>query len=223
MGIPVVRAVCKDFVAETKRAGQPLDHDRLVAAVDALFASDFHELRSAGIGLLERCRAALSLRDLPWLVSLVRASPGWAHVDWLATKVAGPLLQDTPKMAATLRAWANDENFWVRRTAILSQTVALRTGGGDFELFESIAVPMLKEREFFIRKAIGWVLRDTAKVQPGLVRGFIERHESAMSGLTLREASRGLAVGAARAATPAKKAGARSRKGNRETPRSSSA
>lgn len=192
-----LRRATAAFLREHEAAHGPLDHDALVAIVSALFATDWFDLRSAGIDLLERRAKVLGERDVPWLLSLVRRSPGWAHVDWLAAKVIGPVLQDRPAMAKTLRAWAKDQDLWVRRTALLSQLVALRTGGGDFALFEAIAVPMLGEREFFIRKAIGWVLREVGKKRPALVRAFIAAHGEEMSGLSRREAEKGLKAKAA--------------------------
>jgi 3-methyladenine DNA glycosylase AlkD len=89
-----------------------------------------------------------------------------------------------------LGSWAKDGDLWVRRTALLAQHDALRAGAGDFGLFERIAASLLVEKEFFIRKAIGWVLREVSKKRPELVFGFIARHRSDMSGLTLREASK---------------------------------
>jgi 3-methyladenine DNA glycosylase AlkD len=192
-----IRRGTATFLREHEAAHGPIDRDALVGIVSALFATEWFDLRSAGIDLLERRVKLLGERDLPWLLSLVRRSPYWAHVDWLAAKIIGPILQDRPAMKKTLRAWAKDDDFWVRRTALLAQLVALRTGGGDFALFESIAVPMLGEREFFLRKAIGWVLREVGKKRPALVRAFIAAHGDAMSGLSRREAEKGLKAKAA--------------------------
>ena len=83
----------------------------------------------------------------------------------------------------------------MRRTALLAQLRALRHGGGDFALFAEIAAPMLEEREFFIRKAIGWVLREVSKKRPELVRDFLAEHGARASGLTRREASKYLPAG----------------------------
>ena len=80
----------------------------------------------------------------------------------------------------------------MRRTALLAQLDELRAGRGDFDLFARLAVPMLGEREFFIRKAIGWVLRDTSRKRPALTFAFLQAHRDAMSGLTLREGARRL-------------------------------
>lgn len=181
-----VTLACREFLRD--RDG--LARRELRAIVDELFRSDYHDLRSAGIGLLERRLELLDTKDLPWLIGLVRRSPGWAHVDWLATRVIGPVVSNSPRCAATLRAWARDEDFWVRRTALLAQERALRAGGGDFDLFEEVATPMLPEKEFFIRKAIGWVLREVSKKRPELAYRFLRAHRAAVSGLTLREGAK---------------------------------
>jgi 3-methyladenine DNA glycosylase AlkD len=180
-----VRAVASEFCR-----AHALDHDALVGAVDALYATDWFDLHSAAVGVLERHKKLLALDDAAWLVTLVRRSGCWAHVDWLATKIVPHALPDKP--GKLLRSWARDDDFWVRRTALLAQLDALRAGGGDFALFAELARPMLPEKEFFIRKAIGWVLRDTSKKRPELVRDFVVAHRAAMSGLTLREATRRL-------------------------------
>jgi 3-methyladenine DNA glycosylase AlkD len=73
---------------------------------------------------------------------------------------------------------------------MLAQLPALRAGGGDFELFASFAAGMLDEREFFIRKAIGWVLRDVSKKRPQAVFDFLCRHIKEVSALSLREGSK---------------------------------
>ncbi len=131
-----IRAACRDFCAT-----HALDHDALVAVVDALFATDWFDLRSAAIGVLERTRKLVGRGDAPWLIALVRDASCWAHVDWLATKIVPHALADRPR--ALLRAWARDDDFWVRRTALLAQLDALRAGGGDFALFAELALPML--------------------------------------------------------------------------------
>jgi 3-methyladenine DNA glycosylase AlkD len=180
-----IRGACAAFVKE-----HPLDHDAVVGVVDALYATDWFDLHSAAVGVLERKRKLIGIDDAAWLIGLVRASACWAHVDWLATKIVPHALPARPR--TLLRAWARDDDFWVRRTALLAQLDALRAGDGDFALFSELALPMLGEKEFFIRKAIGWILRDTSKKRPELVRDFVARHGAQMSGLTLREATRRL-------------------------------
>jgi 3-methyladenine DNA glycosylase AlkD len=176
-----LRNAARDYCAAV-----PLDREPLIATVEELYATDWFDLRSAGIGLLERKRALLTRDDAEWLISLVRRSGYWAHVDWLATSIVPHTLAAKP--SRQLRAWAKDDDFWVRRTALLAQLTALRSGGGDFELFCALATPMLGEKEFFIRKAIGWVLREVGKKRPALVKAYVAEHGDEMSGLTKREA-----------------------------------
>jgi 3-methyladenine DNA glycosylase AlkD len=167
-----------------------IDHDALVGAVDALYATDWFDLHSAAVGVLDRKRKLVAPDDAAWLIALVRQSACWAHVDWLATKIVPHALPDKP--AKLLRAWARDDDFWVRRTALLATLDEMRAGGGDFELFAELAEPMLGEKEFFIRKAIGWVLRDISRKRPELTFGFVQQHGAKMSGLSYREATRRL-------------------------------
>ena len=166
----------------------PPAREVLVADATALFATDAFDLRSAAIALLERHEDVLAARDLPWLVALARTGACWAHVDYLVTKVIGPILERTGDVARWSRRWAADDDFWVRRVALLGQLRPLRRGAGDFALFAELAAPMLPEREFFIRKAIGWVLREVSKRRPELVRGFLAEHHAACSSVTWREA-----------------------------------
>jgi 3-methyladenine DNA glycosylase AlkD len=187
-GQPVLRALARDL----DRTLPVLDGGGLLAVADALHATGVHEARAVAIALLERRHRALGEAELPRLVDLVRRCPGWAYVDWLAIKVIGAVLARLPpeREADWLTAWAADPDFWVRRTALLAPLDRLRRGGGDFELFCTLAAPMLPEREFFIRKAIGWVLREVSKRSPERVRAFVSAHDARMSGLTRREATK---------------------------------
>jgi 3-methyladenine DNA glycosylase AlkD len=190
VSMPEVRATAAALLKDNPG----LDHDQLLALVQALYATSYHDLHSAGVALLERRRRTLAPADLPLLIDLVRRSANWAHVDWLATKVVGAVIAQLPAKAraAQIRRWAADPDMWVRRTALLAELDVLRAGGGDFALLAAIAVPMLPEKEFFIRKAIGWVLREVSKRRPELVFAFLRAHQQAMSGLTFREGSRQL-------------------------------
>ena len=93
-----------------------------------------------------------------------------------------------PELGATLNLWAQDSDFWVRRSAILSLLGPLRRGEGDFDSFSRYADMMLGEKEFFIRKAIGWTLREVSKKRPCLVYGWIAPRTSRISGVSMREA-----------------------------------
>ena len=106
--------------------------------------------------------------DIELVERLIRQSKAWALVDGLAASVAGSLIVRYPELGRTLDRWASDEDFWVRRSALLALLLPLRRGQGDFDRFSRYADAMLDGREFFIRKAIGWVLRETGRKQPDL-------------------------------------------------------
>ena len=100
----------------------------------------------------------------------------------------GRLVERFSELGAVLDRWAVDEDFWIRRASLLALLVPLRRGAGDFDRFSRYADAMLDEREFFIRKAIGWVLRDTARKRPDLVYQWLLPRAARASGVTIREA-----------------------------------
>jgi 3-methyladenine DNA glycosylase AlkD len=106
--------------------------------------------------------------------------------------VAGPLAERHTELGVVLDRWAGDHDFWIRRAALLALLGPLRRGEGDFERFARYADAMLEDKEFFVRKAIGWVLRETAKKDPAYVAAWTREHLDVMSGVTFREAVRRL-------------------------------
>jgi 3-methyladenine DNA glycosylase AlkD len=93
-----------------------------------------------------------------------------------------------PDLTTVLDRWATDDDFWLRRSALLALLVPLRKGGGDLDRFLRHADAMLDEKEFFVRKAIGWVLRDVGKKRPDVVFAWLLPRARRASGVTLREA-----------------------------------
>jgi 3-methyladenine DNA glycosylase AlkD len=190
-------------------AGLPLDRAMLLATVSALWSREIFELRAAAVELLDMHGALLLPADLALVERLVREAHTWALVDGLAAHVAGSLVERNPALGRTLDRWARDADFWVRRSAMLALLVPLRRGGGDFERFSRYADAMLDEREFFIRKAIGWVLRDTSKKRPAMVAEWLAPRMHRASGVTLREALKYLDAPPSAKAVPAAAGAAR--------------
>lgn len=184
--VPEIRQAAADF----GRQHLELTRAELRAIVSAFYATDQYELRSVAIALLGHYRELLRARDLPWLIGLVRRSDTWAHVDWLAADIIGGVIEREPTGLARLPIWARDRTFWVRRAALLAQLRVLSRGAGDFALFARLAAPMLEDREFFIRKAIGWILREVSKKRPALTYGFLRDHREKVSSLTLQEGAK---------------------------------
>ena len=182
-----LRSVARVFLTDHP----DIDRGALLEFVRVLWRKPVFELRAVAVALLERRTSDLVIDDLGLVEDLLRRSHTWALVDWLCTKVAAPLVERDPLAARSiLEAWSVDQDFWIRRASMLAQLPALRGGDGDFELFAEFASRMLGEKECFIRKAIGWVLRDVSKKRPDLAFAFLSNHIHEVSGLTLREGSK---------------------------------
>lgn len=186
-GIPVPK-----LRPAVKAQAKGMTRAELLAAIDALWPQRIYELRAACSELLVLGVKLLEPKDLARIETLLREAKTWALVDQIATAVVGALVVAHPALGKTLDRWAIDPDFWIRRAALLALLVPLRRGGGDFERFGRYADRQLEDKEFFIRKAIGWVLREVSKRRPELVVAWLAPRASRASGLTLREATRQL-------------------------------
>jgi 3-methyladenine DNA glycosylase AlkD len=186
IGVPVpgirkiARGISNDFADG--------DHDGVVQAVEQMWTEPVHEFRSPAARLLEFHVDVLTAADLPLVERMLDEAGSWVYVDLLSVHVAGPLVIRLPDLGAELDRWSTHENFWLRRSAMLALLVPLREGGGDWDRFTRYAEAMWEEKEFFVRKAIGWVLRDTAKKNPERVIRFVLPRAQRASGVTIREA-----------------------------------
>ena len=187
--VPALRIVVVAFL----RARPELERADALELARALWKKPIHERRAAAVEVLSFYKKRLLAEDIAVIEDLLRESRGWALVDNLAVSVAGDLVERFPnKLAAALDRWAKDSDFWLRRAALLSLLLPLRRGEGDFERFCRYAESMLEEKEFFIRKAIGWVLRDASKKTPERVAAWLLPRAARASGLTVREAAKHL-------------------------------
>jgi 3-methyladenine DNA glycosylase AlkD len=185
LGVSVwgIRKVMNAF-AEQHR---DLPRDDVVALIETLWAKPVFERRMMAAMLLEEYVAVLEPSDLELIKRLIRESKTWALVDVLSGDVVGEIILRNPNVAARLDAWAKDDDIWVRRSALLAQLLPLKRGA-SFRRFASYADAMIDEKEFFIRKAIGWVLRETAKRRPDEVYEWLAPRAHRASGVTMREA-----------------------------------
>ncbi len=188
--VPVVRKLARRSVS-----GLGLDRGAVLALSEILWGRPVHERRLAAVEVLVRYAALLEAEDLGRIETLIRGAKTWALVDPLAVKVAGALVERFPELGRDLDRWASDGDFWVRRSALLALLPPLRRGAGDRERFARYADAMLEEREFFVRKAIGWVLREIAKQRPEWVAAWLAPRAARASGVTLREAVKYLPAG----------------------------
>jgi 3-methyladenine DNA glycosylase AlkD len=186
--VPALRRVVTGAV----RGYPGLDEAGTVAWAVALWREPVHERRMAAVELLTLAAPRLGAGDLAVVQQLLRESGTWALVDGLAVNVAGAIALRDPRSWPVIDRWAADEDFWLRRSALLALLRGIRAGQPDLARFTGYAEAMLAEREFFIRKAIGWVLREISKRDPVWVASWTEQHQARMSGVTFREAVRRL-------------------------------
>lgn len=188
VSVPKVRTLAKQF----RRENKDITKQALWELCQALWQSTYHEERALAMFLLEEYRTLLDYSDMPSLEGMLRESTNWDQVDEISVHLVGSVLRKDQRVLEDLKRWGKDPNFWIRRAALLSQLLPLREAKGDKGLFYSLADQMMEEKEFFIRKAIGWVLRDMSKADPQEVSRFVAENKARMSGVTLREATRRL-------------------------------
>ena len=187
--VPATRAI----VVGWRRRHSELTRQRLTQVATALWDQPVFECKMAAVILLTDRRRLLGSGDAELVERLLRTSGTWALVDALAADVMGFLVERFPELLDVLDRWAIDDDFWMRRSAMLALLVPLRRGDlANWQRFAGYADAMLAEREFFIRKAIGWVLRETAKKHADVVADWLAPRVHRASGVTIREAVRWL-------------------------------
>lgn len=178
--------------------GAEFSHDEAIDLARQLWPvpsdSPVHERRLAATMVLIDTQDHLGAGEADVIEGFLRDSRTWALVDPLAGDLVGPLNERDSDFDPVLERWAVDEDFWIRRSALLAHLRPLRAGRGDFDRFTRFADEMLEEKEFFVRKAIGWVLRDTAKKRPDLVFDWILPRAHRAPGVTIREAVKPLSA-----------------------------
>ena len=180
--VPAVRSITKAAV----RAHPLLTLGDLETAVRTLWdEADFREERYAASALLATEIGLGRLELVALYEHLATTGAWWDHVDDLAHRIAGLHDAHPTETADVVRRWSAVADIWLRRLAILSQLG--RKDRTDRALLAEVIEPNIADREFFVRKAIGWALRDYARVDPDWVRTFVADHDE-LSGLSKREA-----------------------------------
>jgi len=186
-GIPSaqVDAICKRVFGEHPF---PSCGDWTAAILDLWRGARHREERYASIRLLsvKAHRSCWTPALMPVLEEMIVTGAWWDYVDSVA-QVVGELLRSHPKeIRPVMRAWSKDPNLWKRRVSIICQVSFKKDT--DLELLYANIEPNLADRDFFIRKAIGWALRAYAWTDPKELARYVREHESELSGLSRREA-----------------------------------
>ncbi|MDE2440825.1 MAG: DNA alkylation repair protein [Betaproteobacteria bacterium] len=184
---PTRRQAVATLIRQRQTAGE------LLANACALWAMSERECQYVAVDLLARQHRALGMGDIPAILDLVQIKPWWDSVDGLAGVVGDVVrsacIADVSAQQAMDAALCHD-NLWVRRIAMLHQ-LGWR-GDTDCERLFGYALALASEADFFIRKAIGWALRDFARHAPQAVVDFLNGAGRELSPLSRREAGKHL-------------------------------
>ncbi|HET7339641.1 MAG TPA: DNA alkylation repair protein [Candidatus Dormibacteraeota bacterium] len=183
VNLPQVRAITRDVF------GAELTCDELREIVQRVWrAARFREERYVAQMLLDQkqYQQCLSQGDMPLLEEMVVTGAWWDLVDPLAVVIGDVLRRYPRKIRPLMRRWSTDPNMWKRRVSILCQLKFKRET--DLDLLYANIEPNLADRDFFIRKAIGWALRQYAWTDAAEVARYVRENEARLSGLSKREA-----------------------------------
>ena len=185
--VPEVRRIVKAEVAAAPLASG----DELRSAVLELFrTATYREERYAAIDLTASKLVRTDLAMVPVYEEIIRTGAWWDLVDGVEDRLGRLLQAHRDVLTPVLLRWSTDPDFWIRRSSITAQLGA--KANTDTGLLATVIEANLADREFFIRKAIGWALREFAKTDPAWVRQFAAAHGAALSPLSRREALRNL-------------------------------
>ncbi|MEU8523436.1 DNA alkylation repair protein [Streptomyces sp. NBC_01216] len=186
-----IRTPERRALSGTVLEGTPRPDEKDCAAVALrCFALPEREYHYFAVDYLHRHVERCSSDFLPVARRLVTTVSWWDTVDHLAAHVVGGLVAADPVLAAEMDSWVGDDDLWVTRTAILHQ---LRfKDATDADRLFAFCLRRSAHPDFFVRKAIGWALREYAKTDPAEVRAFVEAHRGRLAPLSVREALRNL-------------------------------
>jgi 3-methyladenine DNA glycosylase AlkD len=160
--------------------------DLMSSAADLWRSAEYREERYGATELTGLRTAAGRLELLPLYTEMIVTGAWWDHVDAVSSRIGALLLAHQGVVEPVVRSWSTDGDRWLRRSSIICQ-LALRERT-DTDLLRAVIEPNLADPEFFVRKAIGWALRQYARTDPDWVRDFVRSHAATISPLSRREA-----------------------------------
>ncbi len=187
LSIPQLRREVSPILAEIK------DSREFFITCAGLWSREIYDLRQMTIFMLaKRLKYFDPQEDFPRFYKWFCDCDGWALNDSLAIPVFGEFLLRFPQFRSEVDGWRSDSHLWVRRAGILRFITPVRHRLPWPEDMENILQFHLSETDFFIRKALGWTLREWSSLEPEKVSTFCHRNETIISGLTRREALRNI-------------------------------
>lgn len=179
---PLRKELQKDILSNIDKKA-PIDKD----LVTFLWNQDYREFQYLAIDYLIKKKKILQKEDMEFLEELITTKSWWDTVDLIDSHLVGEICKMYPELIEShILNWSKSENLWLRRTSILYQLKYKEEV--DVNVLSNVICSNLSDTDFFIKKAIGWVLREYSKTNPLWVKEFVENHN--LSPLSKREASK---------------------------------
>lgn len=164
------------------------NEEELIENLLLLWRKEEREFQYAALVLARKYKKLHTPAFLSTLEIMIREKSWWDTVDDIAANLLGSLLKTFPEHIAVMDRWIVDSNLWIRRSALLHQ-LKWKKETNHRRLY-AYCEKLMAEKDFFIRKAIGWVLREYSKTNPDSVRDFINKNRPYLSPLSIREGSK---------------------------------
>ncbi|MGE8078633.1 DNA alkylation repair protein [Peribacillus loiseleuriae] len=178
---PIRRNLTKQFL---KEYGLP-SKEELETVILTLWEKPEREYQKAALDILEKTKKNLTPDDMPWLVSLLKSKSWWDTIDVLSPHIMGYIFLHYPHLIPLYPdQWIEDDYIWLQRSAILYQ-LYYKEHVNENRLYDYI-LRQAHSNEFFVQKAIGWVLREYAKTNASSVQLFVSQNQ--LKPLSKREA-----------------------------------
>ena len=185
VAVPRVRAIVR---AVAKSRPPTTTADLADTALTLWREAGYREERYAATALtgVPAARRLQTTALVPVYREMITSGAWWDHVDEVSHPIGALLVAFPDDVAPVVAGWAHDEDRWLRRSSVICQ-VGLKDAT-DADLLAAAIIANVDDRDFFLRKAIGWALREYAKTDPDWVRAFVAQHGDRLNPLSRREA-----------------------------------
>lgn len=158
----------------------------ILKTVTLLWKREEREYHYAALDLLEKNKKIITPKSFKTLEKMVITNSWWDSVDGIASYAIAPLVIKYPDLKKEMVRFSTHKNMWLKRVAITYQLLYKTKTDKQF-LYKVIKLNW-DDTDFFIRKAIGWALRQYARTNPEEVYKFVEANKGKLSSLSVREA-----------------------------------
>lgn len=179
----------KHLVREYWKQHEPITINDLPEFIELCWQHPMREMQYAGMDVVIQHAKKLQRKDLAMLELMITEKSWWDTVDVVAARCAGVYFQKFPEeIPLRIEAWMQTGNLWLMRSALLFQLHYKRQT--NVQLLQSLIIRLQHHPDFFIRKSIGWVLRQYARTDARFVKHFVNTQE--LSALSKKEALKNL-------------------------------